>query len=215
LNFIQNIISLISQYWPLLLRGAGYTLLLSAITVLGGTFFGTLITLPRLRKSWYKKIFDGYVEIVRGIPLLVQLFAIMILLPPEWNVLLSVAVALTVNSTAYISELMRAGIQAVDNGQYEAARTLGLSHHQTMFKVILPQAVKNVLPALGNEFIMVIKETSLASVFFVGDLMTQQQNIMSWTFLAVESYIIIAIMYLILTFSLSKLIRFIEKRLNK
>ncbi|MCL2521491.1 MAG: amino acid ABC transporter permease [Erysipelotrichales bacterium] len=215
MNFIQNIISLISQYWPLLLRGAGYTLLLSAITVLGGTFFGTLITLPRLRKSWYKKIFDGYVEIVRGIPLLVQLFAIMILLPPEWNVLLSVAVALTVNSTAYISELMRAGIQAVDNGQYEAARTLGLSHHQTMFKVILPQAVKNVLPALGNEFIMVIKETSLASVFFVGDLMTQQQNIMSWTFLAVESYIIIAIMYLILTFSLSKLIRFIEKRLNK
>jgi len=214
LNFIQNIISLISQYWPLLIRGAGYTLLLSAITVFGGTFFGTLITLPRLRKSWFKKIFDAYVEIVRGIPLLVQLFAIMILLPPEWNVLLSVAVALTVNSTAYISELMRAGIQAVDNGQYEAARTLGLSHSKAMFQVILPQAVKNVLPALGNEFIMVIKETSLASVFFVGDLMTQQQNIMSWTFLAVESYIIVAIMYLILTFSLSRLIRYIEKRLK-
>ena len=125
----------------------------------------------------------------------------------------SVLIAFVFNSTAYVAEIIRAGIQAVDKGQTEAARSLGMSQLQTMVRVILPQAVKNILPPLLNEFIMIIKETALASVFFLGDLMTQVNVIRGATFLTVEPLIIAGCMYFIVTFTLSKLVAVYERRL--
>ena len=123
-------------------------------------------------------------------------------------------IACCVNSTAYVCEIIRAGIQAIDKGQSEAARSLGLSASQTMMKVVLPQAIRNILPALCNEFIAVIKETSLASIFFIGELMTQFKAINGLTFRVLEPLTIVGIIYFLLTFTLSKLIALLERRLN-
>ena len=113
-----------------------------------------------------------------------------------------------------MSEVIRSGIEAVDKGQMEAARSLGLSKRQTMLRIIMPQAVRYILPALGNEFIMMIKETSLASTLFVGELMTQYQVISGATFLTIEPLMIIAVIYFTLTFSLSKVVAVLERRMK-
>ena len=136
------------------------------------------------------------------------------LLPFLNDKFICISVALVINCSAYTSEIVRAGIQAVDRGQMEAARSLGLDGRQTMQRVILPQAVKNILPALCNEFIMVTKETSLASVFFIGDIMTQYRVISGAMYLVIEPLIIAGIIYFILTFSLSKLVASYERRLS-
>ena len=124
-----------------------------------------------------------------------------------------VAIALCINSAAYVSEVIRSGIQAVDKGQTEAARSLGLSKGQTMRRIVMPQAVRNILPALGNEFIMMLKETSLASTFFLGDLMTACLTVKGATFLTLEPMFIVAAIYLCLTFPLSKVVGYYEKKL--
>ena len=123
--------------------------------------------------------------------------------------------ALVINSSAYVSEVFRSGIQAVDRGQSEAARSLGLNKAQTMIYVVLPQAVRNILPALGNEFVTMIKETSLASTFFIGDLMTSYLKVKGATFLSFECLLIVGVIYFVLTFSLSKLIGLYERTLKK
>ena len=124
------------------------------------------------------------------------------------------SIALALNSAAYVSELVRSGIQAVDKGQTEAARSLGMNKIQTMIRVVLPQAVKNILPAIGSEFVSIIKETSMASTFFIGDLMTSYLTVKGATYLALEALIIVAVIYFILTFVLSKIIIAYERRLN-
>ena len=122
-------------------------------------------------------------------------------------------VALIVNASAYIAEIIRAGIGAVDIGQWEAAKSIGLSNAHTMTHVILPQAVKNILPALCNEFISTIKGTSLASVFFVGELTTSYKTIQTATFLSLEPLIISGAIYFVLNFVLSRLLKLLERRL--
>ena len=126
----------------------------------------------------------------------------------------SIAVALVINSSAYVSEVIRSGVQAVDRGQTEAARSLGLNGRQTMVRIVLPQAIKNILPALGNEFVMIIKETSLASTFFVGDLMTSYLKVKGITFLSFECLFIVGVIYFVITFTLSKIIGVYERRLK-
>ena len=121
--------------------------------------------------------------------------------------------ALIMNSSAYVSEIIRGGIQAVDKGQIEAAKSLGMSDRHTMIKIVLPQAIKTILPALGNEFIMMIKETSLASVFFINELMCTQKILQSSQFLVWQPLFIVAIIYFVVTFGLSKLVNLLEKRL--
>ncbi len=122
--------------------------------------------------------------------------------------------ALIFNSAAYMSEVFRSGIQSVGRGQTEAARSLGLSASQTMTRIVLPQAFKNVLPAMCNEFVAITKETSLASTFYVGDLMTQYQTISGKTYLVIEPLLIIGVIYFVLTFTMSKLISVLERRLK-
>ena len=218
----QNIIKLLAKYWDVfLVKGVSVTLALSAITVVFGAVLGALLALMRRSHlGVIRFLVTAFVEFIRGTPMLLQLYVGYFIVPLMFPALglgtfASISVALVINSAAYVSEIIRSGIQAVDVGQGEAARSLGLSKGQTMRKVILPQAVKNILPALGNEFVTIIKETSLASTFFVGDLMTSYLIVKGATYLAFESLIIVGAIYFVLTFSLSKLVSAFERRLKQ
>ena len=165
-----------------------------------------------------KKVVDLVVEILRGTPILLQLYFFWIALPKivpfELSDTQCIVAALVVNASAFISEIIRAGIAAVDRGQWEAARSIGLSETHVLTRVILPQAIKNILPALCNEFISTVKGTSLASVFFVGELMTSYKTVQSATFLALQSLTIAGIIYFLLNYVLSRLLKVIERRLT-
>lgn len=216
---IDNIIMLAQRYSGLFMEGMGYTLLLAFITVLFGTILGTVFALGKMcRFKIISFLSTAYIEIIRGTPLLLQLYLFYFLVPQvlpfEPSKFTCICTALVLNSTAYVAEIIRAGIQAVDAGQMEAARSLGLSTSQAMRKVILPQALKNILPALGNEFVTDIKETSLASTFFLGDLMTTYRTINGALYLTLEPLIIVGIIYFVLTFTLSKLIAYFERRMS-
>jgi His/Glu/Gln/Arg/opine family amino acid ABC transporter permease subunit len=215
-----------SQYWKILLfEGVKNTIFLSLIAVFFGAVIGAFLALGRMSKfkpiSW---IVGFVVEIVRGTPMLLQLyigvFGIPMIIPknsrPDFlnDYFIMVAIVLVINSAAYVSEIIRSGIQAVDIGQTEAARSLGLSKTTTMIEVVLPQAIKNILPALGNEFITIIKETSLASTFAVGELMTKYDEIKSVNYNAFPAYIVIGIIYFVLTFSLSRIMKFAERKMK-
>ena len=196
------------EYWYIfLVKGVGITLLLSAITVAFGAILGSLFALAKMSRipplRWLVNII---VEVVRGTPILLQLYIGYFIVPQllpfmEVSDFTSIAVALVINSAAYVSEIIRSGIQAVDRGQ-------------TMLRVVLPQAVKNILPALGNEFVTMIKETSLASTFYIGDLMTSYLAVKGRTYLALECQLIVGAIYFVLTFTLSKLIGLYERRLK-
>ena len=219
----EHIIVLLRDYWDVfLLEGLRYTLILSAIAVLFGAVFGSLIAFGRLSNSRILRfICSAYTEVVRDTPLLVQIYLFVLIVPKAIGTIVSlstfqaVAMAFAFNSAAYVSEIVRSGIQAVDAGQTEAARSLGMSARQTMLHVVMPQAVKNILPALGNEFVSVIKETSMASTFFVGDLMTSYLKVKGTTYWALEALLIVAAIYFILGFGLSKLISVFERGMNR
>ena len=222
---IDNIVKVWNGYWNLFLSGLVYTLLLSFITVFAGCIIGFFLALMRMSK-WkvgnvkpLSAVVGVFVEIVRGTPLLLQLYFFYFLLPDllyfwEPSKFTCITIALCLNSAAYVSEIIRAGIQAVDKGQTEAARSLGLNSHQAMVHVVMPQAVKNILPALCNEFVTMIKETSLASTFFVGELMTQYKSISGALYLTIEPLIIVGIIYFVVTFSLSKCVLAMERRMR-
>ena len=220
-DFFEKFIKIVTRYWDVfLIKGLSTTLALSAIAVFFGGIIGTLLAFGKMGKSRILRgIITAYVEIIRGTPSLLQVYVgyfVVPLLLPSLNVstYASVAIALTINSSAYVSEVIRSGIQAVDKGQTEAARSLGLTRSQAMIKVVLPQAVKNILPALGNEFITIIKETSLASTFFVGDLMTSYLTVNGKEFLPLQCLLIVGIIYFILTFILGRGVSALERRLS-
>ena len=218
----ENIIKIFVKYWDkFLIDGLGYTLSLSAITVIFGALFAAVLAFMKMSKiaplRWISSI---YIEIVRGTPMLLQLYFFYFFLPMLVTALRKeqyacLAIALICNSAAYVSEVIRSGIQAVDHGQTEAAYSLGMGKALTMTTIVLPQALKNILPALGNEFIMIIKDTSLASTFFIGDLMTQYLLVKGTTYLPIEPLIIVAIIYFVVTFILSKVFGFFERRMNR
>ena len=217
-TIFQNVLKILGKYWDVfLIEGLTNTLSLSAITVFFGAIFGALLALGKLsRFKVLRFCITAFVEIIRGTPILLQLYFGYFILPMLFPALglsdyASIAVALVINS----SEVFRSGIQAVDRGQSAAARSLGLNKAQTMIHVVLPQAVRNILPALGNEFVTMIKETSLASTFFIGDLMTSYLKVKGATFLSFECLLIVGVIYFVLTFSLSKLIGLYERTLKK
>lgn len=196
------------------------TLLIAALTVLFGVLLGSLVCLmKRSRIGILRGIASGYVELIRGTPLLLQLYIFYFGLPElvgaDLPKLFCVVAALVVNSSAYVAEIIRSGIQAVDKGQMEAARSLGLSGKQAMIKIIMPQAIRNILPALCNEFITVVKESSLGSTFFVGDLMTVANTMKGSLFMVIEPLIVCAVIYFIMTFTLSKLVAVLERRMAR
>ena len=236
MEFLNVMLKVWMKYWNLFLQGLGMTLFMGLLTVLISTVFGSLMALMRRSNVGIGKfkplrlIATVYVEIIRGTPILLQLYFFYFMLPtwlPFFNFMLPtwlpffnlseftcVMTACCVNSTAYVCEIVRAGIQAVDVGQTEAARSLGLNARQTMIHIVLPQAVKNILPALCNEFVAIVKETSLASTFFIGELMTQFKTINGLTFRVLEPLTIVGIIYFGVTFIMSKLIALLERRMN-
>lgn len=209
----------LNKYFGYYLKGAEITIILAFFAVLFGTILGLGFTL--LRRSRFKItrfIGTAYVEFVRGTPLLVQIYIIYIGLPkligidmPDMTV---GAVALALNSAAYVSEIIRAGIEAVDKGQMEAARSLGMSQRLAMFQVVIPQAFKNILPALGNEFISVIKESSMVSVIGVAELMYNAGIVRGNTALGLEPIVVAAVVYFILTFTLTRGLKYVERRMK-
>ena len=204
----------------LLWSGIGYTLLLSAIAVCAGAILGSLLAIGKMSKvAPLRWVITAFVEVMRGTPALLQLYVAYFIVPMIFSSIqltpfACVAVGLSLNSAAYVTEIIRSGIEAVDKGQTEAARALGLTQKSTMIKVILPQAVKNILPALGNEFVTIIKETSLASTFFVGELMTTYAVIKGVTFNTVPTLMDIGVIYFVMTFALSKLMGVFERRMK-
>ena len=212
------------KYWDLfLIEGLSATILLSLMTVVFGTVFGAVLALVKIGKiKVLKWIVNAVVEVIRGTPMLLQLYISTFLIPviiPVMNQLenkklICISLTLILNSAAYVSEIIRSGIEAVDKGQTEAARSLGLNGTTTMTNIVLPQAVKNILPALGNEFITVIKETSLASTFYVGELMTTYHIIVGKTHNSLPILMIIGIIYFILNFVLSKALGVFERRMK-
>ena len=216
-----NIVKLWTNYWHIyLIEGVLNTLKLTCFAVILGALLGVVVAMLKMSKSKIIRfLITVYIEVIRGTPLLLQLYIFYFVLPEifpifDFSQFTWVAIALCINSSAYVSEVFRSGIQSVDKGQTEAARSLVLSGGQTMMRIVLPQAVKNILPALGNEFIMILKETSLASTFFIGDLMTAHLKIKGATYLMLESLIITGLIYLAMTYPLSKLVEAFERKMK-
>lgn len=218
-TFMGKLFDVLTDNWQLFLKGLMMTLGLAAITVCFGTLFGGLFALVKLSKNKVVRFLSAaYVEIIRGTPLLLQLWLFIYLLPAIFHTniptYISVIIALIINSSAYVAEIIRSGIQAVDKGQSEAAKSLGMSNLHMMKRIIFPQAIKNILPALGNEFIMMVKETSLASTFFMGELMTVSKTIGSSTYSTIQPLIIVGVIYFLVTFTLSKAVNYMEGRMS-
>lgn len=218
-NAMNDDSGFISKYGSFFLKGIKITILISLIGVALGSILGAFVALMKLSKikiiSWIASI---YIEILRGTPMLVQVFIVFFgitaALGLDISALVCGTIALVINSSAYIAEIISAGINAVDKGQMEAARSLGLNYRQTMKSVIMPQAIKNILPALGNEFVTLIKESSIVSTIGVGEIMFNAQVVQGISFDPFTPLLVAAALYFVLTFVLTRIMNMIEGRLN-
>lgn len=208
---------LIQRALPILLMGAGVTIEITAFSVAIGFFIGLFVGIARISQFKILRIMAAvYADCIRGTPLLVQIFLIYFALPmaigQRVEPFIAAVAACGINSGAYVSEIFRAGIQAIDVGQMEAGRSLGLTWWQTMRFIILPQAFKNILPPLGNEFIAMLKDSSLASVIGFEELTRRGQLIIAQTYGSFEIWMTVAVLYLIMTMAISRIVAFLEKR---
>lgn len=203
------------------LNGLKNTLLISFFAILIGVVIGVFVAVVKVslkgnkKFRWAYAICNGYINLIRGTPMVLQILIMynMIFTSRDSNPLLIGAVCFGINSGAYVAEIVRAGIESIDLGQSEAGRSLGLNHFQTMWYIVLPQAVKNILPTLGNEFIVLIKETAVAGYIAVTDLTKAAQYVGSVTYKVLPPLIIAAVIYLILVMILTKILRFFERRM--
>lgn len=216
---IKEIIDTFIEYKDIFITGAIGTLKYAAIAVALGTIIGTLIAILHLSKNKIiNAILNVYVTVIRGTPLLVQMYIAWFFIPMKVTFLSDVSkeqcvmLALVLNSSAYVSEIIRGGILSVDKGQSEAARSLGMSSKNCMTKIVLPQAIKAILPAIGGEYISMIKETSLAGTFMMYELM-YTRVVLANKYLIWQPLFVIAIIYLIMTCILTWLMHILEKRL--
>ena len=217
---LQDIIKIWRKYDYVFIEGIKWTLILSVITMFVGTVLGTVLAFMKMSNNKVLRfIADVYNGVIRGTPILLQLYFFWLWLPKILPIRLTdrqaVTVGLIVNGASFISEVIRSGIQAVDIGQTEAAKSLGIRKSYTMRYIILPQAVKNILPALGNEFISMLKQTSLGSTFFIGEIMSSWRAVQTATYKPIPSLIIIGIIYLILTYLLTFLLGIFERKLKE
>ena len=203
--------------WKMLVNGLGYTLMITALAVCLGVILGTLVGMMRMSKRWWVYLPARiYADMIRGTPVLVQLFIInfIVFASVQADKWLVAVIAFGLNSAAYVSEIIRAGIQSVNPGQMDAARSLGMPGGMAMKEIILPQAFRNILPALGNEFVVLLKETSV--VGFIGgmDLMRMGDIIRSKTYEAYVPLLSVAAIYLVLTLGISALLQRLERSLS-
>jgi glutamine transport system permease protein len=205
---------------PTLLLGAKMTVIITVTGLLIGFFLGALFGLMKITRSkMLRKVAGVYIESVRGTPLMVQVmflyFGLPLALGMRITPLTAGIVAIAVNSGAYIAEIVRGAVQSINVGQYEAGRSIGLSRRQTMISIIWPQAFKRMIPPLGNQFIISLKDTSLLVVIGVAELTRTGQEIISTNFRAFEVWLTVAIMYLAMTMSISKVLSITERKLIK
>ena len=198
---------LIIKYWPLFLEGATTTVLLSFFSVIVGVGCGTLMALARLSTNKFlSKAAKVYIDIIRGTPLLVQLYLVYFGLATVFD--------LNDFTTAYIAEIIRSGIQSVNKGQMEAARSMGMPKRMAMRQIILPQAMKNILPAIGNEFATLIKETSIVSLIGIHDLMYSSDTVRGATFTVFIPLLMTAFLYFVMTTTIAFFMDKLERKLQ-
>ena len=223
------IIKIILNYWPMFLRGAGMTLFISIIgTVLGfiiGLITGIIRTIPMPESGVQRAIIkvvnailSAYVEEFRGTPMIDQAMVIYYgsaqVLNIDMNRIAAALLVVSINTGAYMAEIVRGGIVSIDQGQFEAAYAVGMNHIQAMTNVVLPQVIRNILPATGNEFVINIKDTSVLNVISVTELYFQTKTIAGINFRFFEPFFITCIIYFVMTFTVTRILRYIEKRLD-
>ena len=223
------IVKIISENGPMFLRGAGLTLFISMIgTVLGsiiGLLIGMVRTVPMPERGAKRALLKGingllsaYIAFFRGTPMIVQAMVIYygsaLAFNVDMNVLGAAIFIVSINTGAYMAEIVRGGILAVDKGQFEAAQAIGMNHFQTMTNVVLPQVIRNILPATGNEFVINIKDTSVLNVISVSELFFQTKTVAGNNFRYAEAFFITSIIYFIMTFTVTRILRAIEKKLD-
>lgn len=229
MSFWQICLKILRTYGPSFALGVRTTLIVSLSGTLIGLLIGLVIGGFRAVKLDYtasmasrilKKIFDLitklYIDVFRGTPMMVQaVFLYYALLNViHWDKMTAAVAVISINTGAYMAEIIRSGIQAVDHGQTEAARSLGMSNAQTMMNVVLPQAIRNAFPAIGNEFIVNIKDSSVLMIISISDLMFQAKSIAGTTYHFEQTYLVTAAIYFILTTTASVILNLIEKRMN-
>lgn len=212
-------ISLITNHLPLLLLGALVTIEITAVSVAIGTMFGLFVGIAELsRYRWLRVPAKIYVDFIRGTPLLVQIFIIYFALPIVLGMriepFVAAVAACSINSGAYVAEIFRAGIQSIDKGQMEAGRSLGMTWTQTMVHIVIPQAFRRIIPQLGNEFIAMLKDSSLVSVIGFEELTRKGQLIIASTYGSLEIWTAVAIIYLVMTLSITRFVAYLEKRFH-
>lgn len=226
---LEWIIRILENTWPMFLRGAGVTLWISVVGTILGTIIGLIVgvirTIPVPEKGIRKpilKVVNGllsaYIEFFRGTPMIVQAMVIYYgsALAFEINVdrIAAALFIVSINTGAYMSEIVRGGIISIDKGQFEAAQAIGMNHFQTMINVVLPQVVRNILPATGNEFVINIKDTSVLNVISVSELFFQSKTVAGNNFRYFETFFITCILYFIMTFVITRILRYIEVKMD-
>ena len=228
-SFFSQVTKILSENWQQLLRGAGITLLISIVGTIIGLIIGLAIGVFRTAPLSENKAIYGlqklvgwilnvYIEIFRGTPMIVQSMVIYYGTAQAFGINLDRTLAaifiVSINTGAYMTEIVRGGILAVDKGQFEAATALGMTHNQTMRKIVLPQVVRNILPATGNEFVINIKDTSVLNVISVVELYFSGNTVATQTYQYFQTFTIIAVIYFVLTFTVTRILRFIERRMD-
>lgn len=225
------VLNIAAKYGDIFIMGTKITIITSAVATVFGLLLGILLALFRMNLFNFKPLYwltIIYVEIIRGTPLLVQIALAFFGLPllgihfpsvefmgVEFDRMFAGIFALTINMSAYACEIIRSGIQSIDPGQMEAAKSLGFSTWRAMRKIVLPQALKNLLPVLGNEFIVMVKASSQVSVIGLADLMFSATTVQGISFQPFPPLVIVAVIYLIITVIISSLIRLMENNLSK
>lgn len=226
----DSIVNIISKNWPMFLRGAGVTLLISMVgTILGsiiGLLVGVIRTIPKPERGVKRVILkviniilSVYIEVFRGTPMIVQAMVIyygsaLAFGIKDMNRLYAAIFIVSINTGAYMAEIVRGGIVSIDKGQFEAAQAIGMNHIQTMTNVVLPQVIRNILPATGNEFVINIKDTSVLNVISVTELYFQTKSIAGNNFKYFDTFFVACALYLIMTFTITRILRYIERKLD-
>lgn len=226
---IESIIKIAQDNWPMFLRGAGMTLLISITgTIIGlviGLLVGVVRTIPipekgvkRTNLKVINTILSMYIEFFRGTPMIVQAMVIYYGSAQAFGIHMDRVLAgifiVSINTGAYMSEIVRGGIVSIDKGQFEAAQAIGMNHVQTMKNVVLPQVIRNILPATGNEFVINIKDTSVLNVISVTELFFQTKSIAGSTFKFFEPFFVASIIYLVMTITITRILRSLERRMD-
>ncbi len=227
--YFDRILGIFLKNWPFFLRGAVNTVIISLIaTIIGfviGLVIGIIRTIPKQKtpgRRWIQTIvgwlLSVYIEVFRGTPMMVQamvfFFGVPLFTGIQLDRMMAAFLIVSINTGAYMAEVVRGGILSVDRGQYEAAKAIGMNHVKTMIYVVLPQAIRNILPATGNEFIINIKDTSVLNIIGVTELFFQSRTVAGANFMFFETYFITSLIYLFMTFTITRILRRIEKKMD-